>query len=646
MNYKDCLAYAKRAGFTESEHWPPFLEGLERGFDHLEHLLSQLYGHRPDYQAQLKALVSELFTSFVQRPGQLRKRDKALPVESAWFQEGKQIGAVCYVDRFAGTFKGLEARIPYLKELGITYLHLMPFFKVPLPESDGGYAVSSYRETNPDLGTMEDLEHLAQIMADHGIVLVADFIFNHSSDEHPWAMAAKAGDPAKQDFYWFFDHREETIPWQAHLRDIFPEQRRGSFTRNPETGKWVWTTFHSYQWDLNYANPAVFTAMAGEMLSIANRGIAVLRLDAVAFVWKRLGTSCENLPQAHTIIQAFQAVCRIVAPSLVFKSEAIVHPDDIVRYLSPGECQISYNPLLMAELWEASATREVRLLALSLKKRHHLPPGTAWVNYVRCHDDIGWTFADEDAWQLGINGYDHRQFLNRFYTGEFPGSFSKGLSFQYNPHNGDRRICGSAASLAGVEVALSPQGAPKGTKSTDPHENPALETALSRLILLYSLVYSVGGLPLLYLGDELAVLNDYSYQNNPAHAADSRWVHRPRWNQGLAAQRHKPKSPAGKVFLALVKLGTLRASHGIFSIQNITVLDSPHPSVLVFQKQEGPQTLIFIGNFADRSITLDAQSVSRLLGPRHGLSLLDDTPLYSNGPLELKPCQSLLVLQG
>lgn len=632
MKHSTLLNHVRSQGYTNSEHWPGFATRLDQEFQTLEGHLRELYGHRPDYQQHLELLLGQLFSSYAQRPENLRKRDLEAGVDSAWFQEGRQIGAVCYVDRFAGTFRGLVQRIPYLKELGITYLHLMPFFKVPVPESDGGYAVSDYRETNPDLGTMEDLEFLVRVMAENGIVVVADFIFNHSSDEHPWAMAAKAGDKDKQDFYWFFSHREETIPWQAHLRDIFPEVRRGSFTFEPHSKKWVWTTFHSYQWDLNYSNPAVFTAMAGEMLSIANRGIGVLRLDAVAFVCKQLGTSCENLPQAHTIIRAFQSVCRIVAPSLVFKSEAIVHPDDIVRYISPRECQISYNPLLMAELWEASATREVKLLALSLKHRHQLPPGTAWVNYVRCHDDIGWTFADEDAWKLHMNAYDHRQFLNRFYTGEFPGTFSRGVSFQYNPDNGDRRICGTAASLAGLEAAG------EGQYST--------EVALARIILLYTVAYSAGGLPLIYLGDELATLNDYSYQENPAHAADSRWVHRGAWDNERALQRLQPQTSPGRVFQALAKLADVRARHQVFSVQELTVIDTPYQSLLVFSKKAGKERLIFLGNFADRTVQVDHYTLSLILEAKDALSLMDDTPLYHKGPLELKPCQSMLLIQN
>jgi len=623
--------FAQR-GLTLGPSWAEYRVRLDAEFQRLAELLWALYGDRPDFAFQLEALLEAVFRLYEGRSEGLKHRDRVRSPESGWFLGGDQVGAVCYVDRFAGSFRGLEARIPYLKELGVTYLHLMPFFLAPEKESDGGYAVSSYRDTDPRLGTMADLEHLAARLEVEGISLVADFVFNHTSDEHLWARGAQAGQSEFQDYYWLFDDKGETAPWQAHLRDIFPEVRKGSFTWRVDMKKWVWTTFNSFQWDLNYRNPEVFTAMACEMISLANRGISVLRLDAVAFVWKKLGTNCENLDEAHTVIQAFQAVARLACPSLLFKSEAIVHPDDIARYIDLRECQLSYNPLLMAELWEAAATKETKLLALSLSHRHHLPPGTAWINYVRCHDDIGWTFADEDAAQVGINGYDHRQFLNRFYTGDFPGTFSRGVSFQFNPTNGDRRICGSAASLAGVERARV-EGLGRD-----------LETAVHRLILLYTVAYTAGGIPLLYLGDEVAVENRYEYEQDPAQAGDSRWVHRPLWSDALAAQRHDKTTVPGRVFEILALLARLRRENGVFGVQGLTVLPTAHPSVLAFSKVLAGTRLTLIGNFAEVPVAFDSGTVHHLLGGHSGRDLLTGRPVLVGEGFELAPCGVVLVL--
>jgi len=629
---RTCMEHWRAAGLLALPEWEEFEARLLVERRRLEELLWSLYRDRPDFAFQFERLMEEVFAASRVRPQVLKVRDRQFPPESGWFSASSQVGAVAYVDRFAHDFRGMIDRIPDLKELGVTFLHLMPFFRSPERQNDGGYAVSSYRDTNPGLGSMDDLEALARALADEGMVLVADFVFNHTSDEHAWARAARSGDADYQDFYLVFPDHAETVAYQSHLRDIFPEARSGSFTWSDDMHAWVWTTFHSYQWDLNYANPAVFRAMAGEMLSLANRGISVLRLDAVAFIWKQHGTSCENLPQAHTIIKAFQCIVRLACPSMLFLSEAIVHPDDIAAYIDPRECQLSYNPLLMAELWEASATKEVRLLALSLAKRHRLPDGCAWINYVRCHDDIGWTFADEDAAELGMNGHDHRAFLNDFYLGTFPGSFSRGVSFQYNPATGDRRICGTAASLAGIERAqLDGDGAD-------------LDTAIRRVLLLYGIAFAIGGIPLIYMGDELGVINDYAYEADPAESADSRWVHRPRWSDERAAVRTDATTVAGRLHQGIARMARIRAAHPVFATQGISVIDSGHRSVLAFHKQHAGQLVTVVGNFSDQPARLDQHMISSLLHGAVGTNMLDGCLVLPQEPLSLEPCAMVWIL--
>ena len=473
----------------------------------LERLLREIYGRDDRLDAQLAGLLADLDASWQSRSPELKELDRQHLADPAWFESNRMLGGVCYVDRYAGTLQGLRDRIPYFRELGLTYLHLMPLFLAPDDNSDGGYAVSSYRQVSPEVGTMSDLRQVADELRSNGIALAVDFVFNHTSDEHEWARRARAGVPEFEDYYWIFPDRTMPDAFEQTTREIFPDDHPGSFVRLDD-GRWVWTTFHSFQWDLNYSNPAVFRAMANEMLFLANQGVSVLRMDAVAFIWKQLGTPSENLPEAHLLLQAFNAVCRIAAPSVLFLSEAIVHPDQVVEYMSPGECQLSYNPLQMALIWNTLATRDVRMLSQALERRHATPPGTAWINYVRSHDDIGWTFADEDAAELGIDGFDHRRFLNQFYVGRFPGSFARGVPFQENPKTGDARVSGTTASLAGLEAA-------------DP-------LAVRRILLAHSIILSTGGLPQLYLGDEVGQLNDYRYVDDPAHRDDSRWVGRPR----------------------------------------------------------------------------------------------------------------------
>jgi amylosucrase len=582
----------------DPQGWQIFSTRLQKHFPDLFKLYFEIYHEQYDFFFHLEDLLISLASAWFARPADLRELDNAREKDPHWFQSNQMLGGVCYVDLFAGDLKGVKSKIPYFKELGITYLHLMPLFKAPERENDGGYAVSSYREVHPPLGTMKQLASLTREFRQAGISLVMDLVFNHTSDEHLWAERAKAGDEDYMDFYRIFPTREMPDLYEKNLREIFPEEHQGAFTCFPnlfKEGGWVWTTFHSYQWDLNYANPAVFNRMAEEMLFLANQGVEVLRLDAVAFIWKQLGTGCENLPQAHTLIQAFNAVAQIASPALIFKSEAIVHPDDVVKYISPGECQLSYNPLLMALLWNSLATRKTDLLSQALKTRFKIHPETAWVNYVRVHDDIGWTFSDEDAALLGVNGNDHRRFLNEFYRGRFNGSFARGLPFQENPLNGDCRISGTCASLAGLEKALHEEGANE------------VELAIRRILLIYGVVLTVGGVPLIYLGDEIGTLNDYTYRDDPAHERDSRWVHRPRADWKKYSKRNDSSTIEGRVFQGLQKLINLRKQQEAFAGGELEVIQTENEHTLGFMRIHASRRAVIFANFSEESQTIPAR---------------------------------------
>ncbi|MFC7925969.1 amylosucrase [Microbacterium laevaniformans] len=566
-----------------------FLTRFDEQFPRLHGLFTRLYGERTDGREQLAATVAAASASWNARPLDLKVHDAQRAADPEWFQSERMLGGVCYVDRFAGNLAGVRELIPSFRELGLTYLHLMPLFDAPAGDNDGGYAVSSYRRVNPSLGTMAQLAELAAELRLAGISLVLDFIFNHTSNEHEWAQKAVAGDPDYADFYLIFPDRQMPDAYERTTREIFPDDHRGSFVQL-EDGRWIWSTFYHYQWDLNYANPAVFRAMAGEMLFLANQGVEVLRMDAVAFIWKRLGTSCESLPEAHLLLQAFNAVLAMAAPGMIFKSEAIVHPDEVVSYISPDECELSYNPLQMALTWEALATRDGRLLQQALDRRHALPAGTAWVNYVRSHDDIGWTFADEDAAELGIDGYTHRQFLNRFYTGRHEGTFARGVAFQENPVTGDARVTGTTASLAGIEA-----GDPGGE---------------DRVILAHALALSTGGIPLLYLGDEVAQLNDYSYADDPVRRGDTRWVHRGHRPRDAYAQRDDDTTPAGRVFRRLTKLISVRQQSPELAGNALIPFHTPHPAVVGYQRPGETSTLLVLANVGDAEVTIDPLTLS------------------------------------
>ncbi len=585
----------------DSESWQIFIRRLKANFGTLFDLYFRLYSNQYDFFYHLEDLLNTAVKMWLNRPSDLKDLDLQREADPLWFQSHKMLGGVCYVDLFAGDLNGIRSKIPYFKELGLTYLHLMPLFKAPEGDNDGGYAVSSYREVNPGLGTMSQLATLAQELRQEGISLVLDLVFNHTSDEHKWARLAQSGDLDYQEYYRIFPDRLMPDAYETHLREIFPDEHPGAFTFLEGMGKWVWTTFHAYQWDLNYANPVVFNRMAEEMLFLANTGVQVLRLDAVAFIWKQLGTNCENLPEAHLLIQAFNTIARIAAPALLFKSEAIVHPDEVVKYIGPEECQLSYNPLLMALIWNSLATREVRLLRQSLSERFEIDLQCAWVNYVRVHDDIGWTFSDEDAARLNINGYDHRKFLNAFYTGRFEGSFARGLPFQENPATGDARISGTAASLAGLEKAL---------KEDSEHE---VELAIQRILLIHAVILTIGGIPLIYLGDEIGTLNDYSYRNDPAKSHDSRWVHRPLMDWERVTRRDDLNTVEGRIFQGLQQLIELRKSNPVFAGGHMEVIDTGSDHVLGYVRVRDLERCLVLANFSEQEQKIPA-NVLRLYG--------------------------------
>jgi len=610
-----------------------FENRLRSQYARLTPLLRHLYGDRPDFADQVTQILSTAARMFGARPADLKRLDVTREQQLDWFQSETMMGGVCYVDRFAGTLHGMAERLDYLEELGITYLHLMPLFKCPKEQNDGGYAVSSFREVRDDLGTMDELAMLARTLRERGISLVLDFVFNHTSEEHDWALQARSGDPKSQAYYRLFDDRSLPDAYEQHLRPIFPAQRPGSFTYDAEMQKWIWTTFFSFQWDLNYANPEVFRAMLEEMLFLANVGVEVLRLDAVPFIWKRLGTNCENLPEAHMLIQAFNALVRVAAPAMLFKSEAIVHPRDVKSYISWEECPLSYNPILMVSIWEALATQNVTLLRTTMEKRFGLPHDAAWINYLRSHDDIGWGFADEDAADIGINGEDHRWFLNLYYMGRYSGSTAAGEPFQFQvdprSHKPDIRISGALASLIGLEKALF-------------ERNPAkIEQAIRRIVLAQGLIIAAGGIPLIYLGDEIATLNDYSYKKNPSHAHDSRWLHRPKMDWERARKRLDAKTIEGRVFQTLQKLIQIRKRTSVFANGDTQWINVGNPHVLAFTRH---QELLVLGNFSAQPQTLGgAASEWHVASEAQWTNLIDGRTIYGHD-LTLAPYELLWLM--
>jgi len=582
-----------------------FLARLDVVRADLVEALTVVYG---DSAELLDALIADALDAAAARSVDLRRIDRRREVDPTWFLSQDLVGYVCYADRFAGDLGGVAKHVDYLAELGVGYLHLMPLLRPREGENDGGYAVADYDAVDPRLGTVADLEALAATLHERGISLCVDLVLNHTAQEHEWAQRALAGDPTYRDFYRFFPDRTEPDEYERTLHEVFPDMAPGSFTQLPGTGEWVWTTFHEFQWDLNWANPEVFRAMLGVLLRLANRGVDVVRLDAAPFLWKRKGTNCLNQPEAHRILQAIKALTRLAAPGLVLKAEAIVGPDQLVPYLGGHEhhrpeCDLAYDNQLMVMLWNTLATRDARLARQALGRRTPPPAGTGWVTYVRCHDDIGWAVDDGDAWAVGLDPAAHRRFLVDFYAGSHPGSFARGARFGDNPETGDARTSGAAASLAGLDHAL------------DSEEPDQVDAALRRLETLHAVVFSYGGIPLIYMGDELAQRNDDEWAADPAHSDDNRWLHRPRMDWAAAARRVRSDTVEGRAFAAMSRLvGARQASPSLRSDGSVTVLEVEPTSVLAYvRRHPRAEPLLVLANFSDRPAAV-ADEVLRRAG--------------------------------
>jgi amylosucrase len=602
---------------------------LARSAADLFPMLEALYGARPDYPAFHDKLVKALKKGWADRPADLKRLDLQRDLEPDWFQRPDMAGYVFYIDRFNGNLQGVLDKLDYLEDLGITYVHLMPCLKPRPGDSDGGYSVMDYRQINPAFGTMADFEAVSQALRARGMSLCVDLVLNHTAKEHVWAKKAAKGDATYQDYYLMFDTPDTPRLYEQTLVEVFPDNAPGNFTHYPEIGKWVWTTFNEHQWDLNWANPAVFLEIVEVMLFLANKGVDVLRLDAVAFMWKRLGTRCQSEPEVHMILQALRACSRIASAAVLHLEEAIVAPAEMLPYLGRGrhdgkEGNLAYHNSLMVQFWSSLATRDVRLMTHVLGT--HFPErltNATYATYIRCHDDIGWAVTDEDAAAVGISGHGHRNFLSDFYEGSFPGTFAKGALFQFNELTGDKRISGSFASLAGLETAA---------------DDAARDLAVQRILMGHALIAAWGGIPLIYMGDELALTNDYGYLQNPDHAHDSRWVHRPRMDWALAEARQGAGTCSAQVFHGTKAILKQRcATEALHAGHPVRVVSTGNDAVLAFQRLAPTGALLGLFNFTERWQHLP-ESWARDLGVTNMHDALSDAPVVPHhGQIALPP---------
>lgn len=584
-----------------------FYTRLGANFYAIHNLFHHLYGQRDDFKAQMLRLVETLARQYILRSRELKKVDIARENDHNWFLSQYWVGMALYSGGFADNLRGLAEKTAYFQELGVNLVHIMPILKCPIGQSDGGYAISNFREIDDRVGTLDDLKAVAREFRKRDILLVLDVVVNHTSDEHEWALKAIAGEQKYQDYYFIFDNREIPDMFEQSMPEIFPETAPGNFTWNDAMQKWVMTVFNEYQWDLNYSNPGVFIEMLDVILFWVNQGADVVRLDAVAFLWKKMGTACQNEREAHLILQLMKDCCQVTAPGALFIAEAIVAPVEIIKYFGEDaiiakECEIAYNATLMALLWDAIATKNSKLLWQGLKSLPDKLERATWLNYVRCHDDIGLGFDDNDVLKVGYDPYAHRRFLVDYYTGAYEDSLASGVPFMRNEKTGDARIAGSLASLAGLEKAAA---------TGDQLE---INAAIDKILLLHSIIFSFGGIPLLYYGDEIATFNDYSYLEQPEKSNDSRWIHRPKIDWERAELRKKQGTIEQIVFTALKKMIAIRKETTAFAdFNNRYLIDIDNQSLFAFVRfdhNRPSERVLVICNFSAEAQQFDMNALN------------------------------------
>lgn len=568
-----------------------FAQRMEKHQDELRWLYMELYGN----DAMYAELCEQMHDYYLKRSTELKKRDIKKEKNSDWFKEKEMLGMMLYIDNFAGNLKGVEKKLAYLKECNVNCLHLMPFLDTPKGKSDGGYAVADFRKVRPDLGTMKDLARLTEKCHENGMNVCMDFVMNHTSEEHEWAKRARAGEGEYMSRYFFYDNGDIPARYEETVPQVFPTTAPGNFTWLPEIGHYVLTTFYPYQWDLNYRNPRVFNEMMYNFLFLANQGMDIIRIDAVPYIWKELGTSCRNLKEVHTIVRMMRMIAEIVCPSVILLGEVVMEPEKVVPYfgtVEKPECHMLYNVTTMATTWNSIATRDIRLLKKQMDIVSRLPKQYTFLNYLRCHDDIGWGLDFDTMKQWGMEEPSHKRYLNDYFTGKIADSISRGELYNDDPVTQDARFCGTTASMCGIEAAGFEGNAEK------------MQVAIQEDLMLHAYMLTQSGIPMLYSGDELGQVNDYSYKDDAEKASDSRYLHRGAFLWELADKRKDLSTVQGQLFQMLNRLEQIRRQENVFSQEaEVYTYDVHNDSILGILREYKGERFIALFNFSENEQT-------------------------------------------
>jgi amylosucrase len=581
-----------------AEGWGSLFPRLLANASAIHTLYFELYQNHPNAEWGFNQLLQTIADAHKNRSAELKAKDLWKAQQDHWFLSNEIAGMSLYVDRFNGNLKKLPEKFDYLKKLGVNFLHLMPIFESPTDESDGGYAVSDFRKVDKRFGTLADLKKVRQKMEAENMYLMLDIVLNHTSHRHEWAEKAKKGDQKYQAYFYMYDDQTIPLEYEKTMPEVFPESAPGSFTFVPEIQKWVMTVFHQYQWDLNYTNPMVLVEMLDNIFFYANLGVDILRIDAPAFIWKQIGTTCQNLPQAHTLLRLIKQCVEVATPGMALLGEAIVAPNEIMKYFGTDcyaaqECDFAYNATQMALQWDALASGDTRVMLAAQNLLLQKPWGTSWITYTRCHDDIGLGYEDTMISQAGYSPYEHRKFIKDYYSGAYKGSPAKGALFAINPKTQDARISGTLASLCGLESAILFS------------DNQAIAISIQKILMMQAQSFFLGGIPMIFYGDEVGYTNDYSFAEDEGKSYDNRWMHRPLIDWEKNNQIDNPESIENQIFTGTQKLLHLRKKlPEVADFKNITWLQAHNPHIAGYVRTLGERKLFCLFNFSQEKSLL------------------------------------------
>lgn len=601
-------------------------------------LLARLYPMPNRDLRRLEAALHDIaWHARADRPPPLQEWD--LSRSPRWHTGSEAVAYVAYADLFTRDFgagpplRELAARLPYLADLGVTVLHLLPIQK---SSGDAGFAVDDYTQVDPRFGTMDDLEDLCRQAHARGISILLDFVLNHTSDLHPWAEAAKRGDPRYREFY-VWDETGTGAPWPG-VPDIFPDFAPGHWDWVPEQGKYVWSTFYKRQprkdgprtgacaqWDLNYANPNVLFAMVDTALQLLNKGVDGLRLDAVPFLWKEPGTACVSHPKVHDLLRVLRILVESVAPGAVLLAEANDQLAGLTEYFGTGpfrgrETHLAYAFPLMPCLWYASAKADTTPLQAVMARMPQLPENASWLVFDEVHDEVSLeTIA-------GLFPGPRGAALNRELFAHFTAE-GRGEPFRFDPA---RQEYGQGVS--GTRWSLL-----DGARAEADGDLHGVEDAIKRVLLHEAFKAAAGGMPLIYAGSEVGLANDPSYRQDPVKAPDTRFLKRTVYPRAAAERAYREGTKEARLFAGVKRILAARKVEPAFRGTRTILLDTPEAALLGFVRPARDGDVYCFFNFGPARWQVSVQTgadsdpESPLKDLLTGLEVLPDQPLELEG---------------